>query len=487
MILKASQRGFAKELAAHLMNTKENEHVEVHEIRGFSGTTIKEAFEEAYAISRGTRCKQHLFSLSLNPPEDKDVTTDMFEVAINKVERKLGLSELPRAIVFHEKYGRRHAHCIWSRIDPETMKAVNLPHYKLKLRDLSRELYLEHGWDMPQGLRQKQDKHRDNFELSDWQQCKRHGDDVQAKKQLFQKCWLITQSGQGFVSAMAKEGYTIAKGDKRNFVAIDWRGEVYSLSRWTGAKNSELTERLGHNEQYLSVSETKAIIDTYKLSLSEKKITNPYTADSLSNSLLNARKEMIERHKAERKAFDRNVQQQSPRLKDIFQKSANPSQPSAQQAERHKMVLSQLRERRTLQRQIKAVQVRPIQLTKLHKRDLSAYMKEDLVRDLLLRQAVIAGNEVKHTNPAAEPMLAGSDVAPRTRAGMVFREEYLKWQAQIESIARNPHLSKYERDSSIAALREQQENLAMSARDRAAEEDYQLKRAEERMAEELSR
>jgi hypothetical protein len=91
MILKASQRSFAKELAVHLMNTKENEHVEVHDVRGFASTTIKDAMEEAYAVSRGTRCKQHLFSLSLNPPEDKDVTTDMFEAAIDKIERKLGL------------------------------------------------------------------------------------------------------------------------------------------------------------------------------------------------------------------------------------------------------------------------------------------------------------------------------------------------------------------------------------------------------------
>ena len=35
MILKGSQRGGAKQLGLHLLRTEENEHVELHDIRGF--------------------------------------------------------------------------------------------------------------------------------------------------------------------------------------------------------------------------------------------------------------------------------------------------------------------------------------------------------------------------------------------------------------------------------------------------------------------
>ncbi len=70
---------------------------------------------------------------------------DVFEQAISDIEIKIDLVGQPRVIVFHEKEGRRHAHCVWSRIDVEKMKAINLPHFKLKLRDISRQLYLEHG------------------------------------------------------------------------------------------------------------------------------------------------------------------------------------------------------------------------------------------------------------------------------------------------------------------------------------------------------
>ena len=52
MILKASARGGGQNLAVHLMRTDDNEHIDVHEIRGFAAETVRGAFKEAHAISR---------------------------------------------------------------------------------------------------------------------------------------------------------------------------------------------------------------------------------------------------------------------------------------------------------------------------------------------------------------------------------------------------------------------------------------------------
>jgi hypothetical protein len=70
MILVGNQRGGAKDLALHLLKD-ENEHVEIHEIRGFAAQNLMGALNEVYAISKATRCKQFLFSLSLNHPRMK--------------------------------------------------------------------------------------------------------------------------------------------------------------------------------------------------------------------------------------------------------------------------------------------------------------------------------------------------------------------------------------------------------------------------------
>lgn len=172
MILKGAQRGGAAQLAAHLLKTEENEHVEVHELDGFMAENLPGALQEIYAISQGTRCRQFMFSVSLNPPQNEAVPIEYFEKALKDIEKELGLEGQPRAIVFHEKEGRRHCHAVWSRIDTEKMKAINLPYYKMKLQDISRQLYFQYGWQMPKWLLNKQERNPLNYSLAQWQQAK---------------------------------------------------------------------------------------------------------------------------------------------------------------------------------------------------------------------------------------------------------------------------------------------------------------------------
>ena len=109
MILKASERGHARALSLHLANGDENEHVDIHEIRGLVSSDIHMAFQEIDAASMGTQCKKPFFHLQLSPPVDASLTLEQYEKAVGDVERKLGLVGHPRAIVFHEKHARREA------------------------------------------------------------------------------------------------------------------------------------------------------------------------------------------------------------------------------------------------------------------------------------------------------------------------------------------------------------------------------------------
>lgn len=258
MILKAKERGDASQLARYLLSVRDNEHVELHEVYGFSSDDLKEAFSEADAIARGTRCKNYLFSMSLNPPEGAAVSKATFEDTADQIERKLGLENQPRAIVFHEKDGRRHAHVVWSRIDTERMRAINLPHYKTKLRDVSRGLYLEHGWDMPRGLQDRRLRDPLNFTREEWQQAKRVDLDPREIKTVFRQCWENSDNRTSLEQAFKERGFLMARGDRRGFVALDYRGEVYSLSRYAGVKLKELEARLGDRQHLPSVDQVKS-------------------------------------------------------------------------------------------------------------------------------------------------------------------------------------------------------------------------------------
>lgn len=255
MILKASERGKAAELARHLMNARDNDHVTLHDVRGFLCDDLAGALMEADAVSQGTRCRNFLFSLSLNPPERETVSVAAFEAAVEMAEQRLGLDGQPRAIVFHEKEGRRHAHAVWSRIDPDTMTARNLPFYKQKLTELSRELYLEHGWEMPRGLLDRALRNPLSFSREEWQQAKRAQIDPRLLKAGFQDAWKRSDNAEALQAALEEKGYFLARGDRRGVVALDWRGEAYALSRYCGVKAKDIAGRLGEAGHLPSVTE----------------------------------------------------------------------------------------------------------------------------------------------------------------------------------------------------------------------------------------
>ena len=308
MILVGNARGGARDLARHLMK-HENERVEVAELRGFVARDLDGAFQESYAISRGTKCTQFLFSLSLNPPKGAKVSTDEFMSAIDHAEHRLGLTGQPRAVVFHEKRGddgevRRHAHAVWSRIDVQEMKAIPLPHSKRKMQEVSRDLYLEHGWTMPRGLAVSGERDPRNFTLAEWQQAKRIKEDPREIKAAFQDAWTISDRKAAFSHALQERGYWLARGDQRGYVAVDRHGEVHNIAKRVGIKTKQVRERIGDIEALSSVADTKieiaramqAKMETFQREIAEKEDRERQEAE--------ARREAIKvRQKAQRDAL----------------------------------------------------------------------------------------------------------------------------------------------------------------------------------------
>ena len=167
MILKGNQRGGGQQLAAHLLNSFDNERVEVADVRGSVAQDLSGAFAEWAAEARGTKCRKNLYSLSLNPDQAQGhLTREQYLDLLERTERSLKLVGQPRAVVFHEKRDkdgvlRQHAHAIWSRIDTEKTKAVQIAHDHLKLRTVAREFARDYGLELPDGM--KKDGKRDRF------------------------------------------------------------------------------------------------------------------------------------------------------------------------------------------------------------------------------------------------------------------------------------------------------------------------------------
>lgn len=185
------------------------------------------------------------------------------------------------------------------------MKAINLPFYKSRLMEISKEIHLEQDWKLPTGLIERGQSNPLNFTRAQWEHAKRLDDDPRLIKAALKDCWAVSNDKETFQNKLEERGYYLAKGDRRGFVAVDWRGEVFSLSKWLDVKTKELKERFGEPEQLPSVEETKANIDTRLVERVQQ-----FTSDIRKNSgarmepLLEQKTQMVDRHQNERINLD---------------------------------------------------------------------------------------------------------------------------------------------------------------------------------------
>lgn len=383
------------------MRTDDNEHVHLHELRGFSSDNLKGAFKEAEAISRGTKCRQYLFSLSLSPPALERASVDVFEHVIDRIEEKLGLSGQPRAIVFHEKEGRRHAHCVWSRIDAETMTARQLSFFKTKLMDVSRNLYLEMGWTMPRGLENPAERNPTNFSLAEWQQAKRQGLDPRWLKQALQECWKRSDNRQAFEFSLKERGLFLAKGDKRSFVVLDHNGEIHSLPRMLDLKTKDVGLRLGDGGNLASVDTTNKMIGERMTPAIRRHIDASRNMFRERSDMLGRQKSAItQAHREARRNLDscQNTEWEREtcaraarlpkglrglwyRIIGKYQETSRQNETEAQHTrdrqsnEREVLVHNQLKERETLQAKFKELRQEQAKLLLDLRRDIGRYLR----------------------------------------------------------------------------------------------------------------
>lgn len=73
--------------------------------------------------------------------------------------------------------------------------------------------------------------------------------------------------------------------------------------------------------------------------------------------------------------------------------------------------------------------------------------------------------------------LSGQDTAAAGRAEACYKEEFDKWQAQIDAVANDVSLSRGQRAAGVAALRERQRVAANAARRKILEEEKQKAKA----------
>ena len=265
MIIKGTSCAGASRLATHLTRTDTNERAEVKELRGVVAEDLLGALREMEAVAAGTRTSKPFYHGSINTKDNERLSDEQRMQAIDRLEEKLGLTGQARVVVVHEKEGREHCHIVWSRIDLDRMAAISDSHNYRKHEEVARALEKEFGLERVQGAHvEREGKKRPDRTPShrEMLQAERTGLTTQHAKALLTGIWLTTNNGKEFQAALAEKGWMLARGDRRDFVAIDRNGGVHSIARRIdGAKAADVRQRFADLDprDLQSVAEAKQI------------------------------------------------------------------------------------------------------------------------------------------------------------------------------------------------------------------------------------
>ena len=250
MVIKGKSVAGAKRLALHLGRKDTNERRnETIELRDVAAPELAGALREMEAVAKGCpNCKKPFYHASINTPSNERLSSEQRLQAIDRLEKELGLGGQPRVVVVHEKKdGREHCHVVWSRIRLDDMRTIHDGHNFRKHELVARDLEREFGHERVQGAhieRDGQPRPPRTPSHKEHQQGERTGIKPKEAREHLTLLWRTTGSGHTLADALQKSGWILARGDRRDFVALDPQGGTHSLARRIeGAKAADVRAR----------------------------------------------------------------------------------------------------------------------------------------------------------------------------------------------------------------------------------------------------
>lgn len=237
-------------LAAHLERA-DNERIEFLGMRGGLSGNIRAAVQELRELGFGQRCKRPLYHAQINPhPDDRSLTAAELARALEIFEKENGYENQPRAIEKHTKKGREHYHVIYSRIRPDgrtVSDSWNYYRHEKAARRIERALDLipergrlfEHSPDIEQHPRPPS---HDEMQ----QAARLGGRDPREVKAQIRQLYARADNAAAFVAELEAHGFTLAKGDRRDFVLIEKKSGQIISARAIGARAAELRAFFGN-------------------------------------------------------------------------------------------------------------------------------------------------------------------------------------------------------------------------------------------------
>jgi hypothetical protein len=185
------------------------------------------------------------------------------------------------------------------------MRAVELSHSKLKLKDVSRELFLQHGFELPEGMRDRTKARADNFSPQIWQQAKRLGEDPRDLKRIIGDAFKDADCAKAFQAQLEAQAMQLARGDRRGFVVLHHTGEALPINRYLGLNQKEIRAKLGDPKEQITIDQARSLLRGRMTAQAEKQLEDLQKRQDAERAKLTEQAlAMRKEHRSDREALE---------------------------------------------------------------------------------------------------------------------------------------------------------------------------------------
>jgi hypothetical protein len=220
VIIEGSTHGDASNLAAYLLAKRKGGTSSVIEITGSATQNLAEALADWELMARAlTKGKNALYHTYIRLRDHERLLPQQWFETVDQLEKNLGLSGQPRAIVEHREGNRgTHLHIVWSRLRAnETLAPMH--HDRREFHAVAR--WAEEKFELA-AVSSTPTKTR-RVSNRDIKAVKGRGMAMDELRKTVVRAWNTTRSGEEFRLALMEDELLLLKGDRRDFV-IDAEG-----------------------------------------------------------------------------------------------------------------------------------------------------------------------------------------------------------------------------------------------------------------------
>ena len=249
------------------------------------------------------------------------------------------------------------------------------------------------------------------------------------------------------------KGFTLAQGDRRGVVAVDYQGEVYALSRWAGVNSKAVKNKLGDNVTLPTVKAAKETIantmtgrlKTYAKTVKQASLAKQTAFKAQKQSMVGQqrqerkqlqelqkerwRNESQQRHAALPKGWHKVVSFMKGELKEITRRNAQAVAKAKERDQQQKQALidRQREERLKLQQQVKQLRQnhqKQMEQLRIH---MARYQAMQQAKPLALKERFNQASHSVQKKPAVQTKSKPLHRVPNQQAGGEARSLTRAW------------------------------------------------------------